>query len=231
MSDEDLQMLSEIRRYISTLNHTAQESFVSERSIAERFGLNRSSARKILLQFEGEGVLECLPKRGYRRVDYSKTTLRTYYSIRSAIECEALRLAETRATREDILRMMLILEDSDKVIAEKRWADYPALDSAFHHALVNAAHDVFLQKMYNLIVIQTHPAILPSPEHTVGAHKTHREVFEALRAKDAAKAAKILHSKHFNNATDGMDATDFLHPSIKSAKDAPSKAKSPRNKP
>ena len=227
MSDEETQMLSEIRRYIATLNHTAQESFVSERSIAERFGLNRSAARKILLQFEGEGILECLPKRGYRRVDYSKTTLRTYYIIRSAIECEALRLAKERATREDILRLMLILEDADKVLEEKRYADFPPLDSAFHHALVNAAHDVFLQKMYNLIVIQTTPSVLPPPELTVGAQRTHRQVFEAFRAGNAEKAAKILHDKHFANATDAIDAEAFLHFSMRTLKSSPQKKNPP----
>ena len=225
MNDEDFQLSEEIRRYIASLNSASQEPYVSERSIAERFGLNRSTARRLLLQFEGEGILECLPKRGYRRVDYSKTTLRTYYIIRSAIECEALRLAQERATREDILRLMLILEDADKVLAEKRYSDFPPLDSAFHHALVSAAHDVFLQKMYNLIVIQTTPAVLPPPELAVGAQRTHRQVFEALRAGHADKAAKILHDKHFGNATDAIDAEAFLHFSMRSMKSSPQKKK------
>lgn len=192
--------LSQVRKYVAGLD-IAAIPFVSERAIADEFNINRSNARKILLQLEGEGLLECLPKRGYRKVDYSQTTMRTFYNIRIALEGEAVRLAAVRAKREDILRLMLILDECETVIAEERYDEFPALDEEFHRALVLASRDAYLKKFVGLLVISNARDTVSQvpPKLIKGAHNTHKEVFEALRKKDGELACKLLREKHFGS--------------------------------
>ena len=120
----DMVAVSEqIREYVASMSGNSLE-YVSERGIAEKFSLNRSNSRKLLMGLEGEGLLQCVPQKGYRFIDYSKTSNRTLYTVRRTIESEAVRLAAGQATREDILRMLLILDEAEIVVAIKDYKKF-----------------------------------------------------------------------------------------------------------
>ncbi len=181
-----------VREYIASQDADSSQ-YVSERDIAERFKMNRSNSRKLLMKLEGEGLLECLPQRGYRRVDYSNTTNRTFFTVRSSIESEAARLAAERAGREDILRLMLILDDADAVLKQGELKKFPRLDGDFHRALVNASHDNMLKKLFSFIYIPTFCKSVVV-EYAFGAHEAHRKIFEAVRNHDSEEAMRMVHA-------------------------------------
>lgn len=188
----DLTTIGEqIREYVGTMSGNSQQ-YVSERGIAEKFFLNRSNSRKLLMGLEGEGLLQCVPQKGYRFIDYSNTSNRTLYTVRRTIESEAVRLAAEQAIREDILRMMLILDEAAAVVTKKDYRKFPRLDDDFHRALVNASHDNMLIKIFSFIFIPIFRNE-PWPEGSlVKAHEEHKAILDAVRNHDPAESVKAL---------------------------------------
>lgn len=182
---------AQIREYVASMSGNSQK-YVSERGIAEKFSLNRSNSRKLLMGLEGEGLLRCVPQKGYRFVDYSNTSNRTLYTVRRTIESEAVRLAAGQATREDILRMLLILDEAEIAVAKKDYRKFPRLDDDFHRALVNASHDNMLIKIFSFIFIPIFRSE-PWPEGSlVKTHEEHKAILEAVRRREPAESAKAL---------------------------------------
>ena len=188
-----------IRDYVLSMAGTSQK-YVSERDIAQKFSLNRSNSRKLLLGLEGAGVLQCVPQKGYRFVDYSNTSDDTVYTVRLAIESEAARLAAERATREDILKMALILDEAQNAVEQSDYQNFPLLDDDFHRALVDASHDNMLIKLFSFILIPMFRSD-PWPDGSLReTHENHKVIFEAVRAHDAVAAATAIlqHLGSFN---------------------------------
>lgn len=181
----------QIREYLAS-PEASKDELLSERTIASKFSLNRSNSRKLLMSLEGQGLLECLPQKGYRRVDYSNTTNRTFYAVRSAIEAEAARLACERATREDILRMMLIMEEAEEVVQHADFKRFPHLDRDFHRALIAASHDKLLQKLHTFLRI---PSVFVQPwqnDNLAQTHQNHLAIFNAVRKQDPVAAVAAI---------------------------------------
>lgn len=187
--------VDQIRDYVVSMAGTSQK-YVSERDIAKKFSLNRSNSRKLLMGLEGEGVLQCVPQKGYLFIDYSNTSGRTVYTVRRTIESEAARLAALQATREDILRMMLILDEAANAVAKPDFMERVRLDEDFHRALVNASHDNMLIKLFSFIVIPFRCNLMPNESQLLDeTHNNHKAIFEAVRNHnpDEAVNALLLH--------------------------------------
>ena len=181
----------QIREYIVSMAGTSQK-YVSERNIAEQFSLNRSNSRKLLIQLEGEGVLQSIPQKGYRFIDYSNTTDRTVYTVRRAIESEAARLAAEQAAEGDILRMALILDEAEEAVAKTDCKKFPRLDDDFHRALVSASHDNLLIKLFSFIFIPVFRNVSWPAGTLAETHRNHKAIFEAVRKHDPVEAANAL---------------------------------------
>ena len=181
----------QIREYLAS-PEASKDELLSERTIASKFSLNRSNSRKLLMSLEGQGLLECLPQKGYRRVDYSNTTNRTFYAVRSVIEAEAARLACERATREDILRMMLIMEEAEEVVQRAVYKRFPRLDRDFHRALIAASHDKLLKKLHGFLYISS---VFKQPwqyDNLTQTHQNHLAILDAVRKRDPETAVAAV---------------------------------------
>ena len=174
----------DIRKYIYSMAHKAPH-LISERNVAQHFNLKRNTVREIFLTLEGEGILERIPNRGYKLVDYSASNQRTIYSVRYMIEREAAKKALKNATREDIIRLTLILEEMDAIIKSEKDEDssFYMTDMDFHQAFVQASHDNMLIRIFSFI---TTPVFGPlTPLSQLGAtHAAHQKILDALKNSD-----------------------------------------------
>lgn len=179
-----------VREYVASPENDAK--FVSERDIADRFDLNRSTARKLLMMFEGEGLLECIPQRGYRRIDFSSTSAETHLKMRRSIEAEAARIAAERANREDLIRLILITDEFETLDPEKDVETILHLDGEFHRALVRAAHDNLLEKLFSFIFFPSVRRQPLSQSDISAVAESHRRIIEGIRSHDPDVAETAL---------------------------------------
>ena len=184
-------LVEQVRTYLSSLP-VKEDVLVTERDIAKRFNTNHSNSRRALITLESEGRLRCVPRRGYQLVDYSRTEVQSMFRVRVAIEAEAARQAAKRADREDILRMMLILEEAETVLHNTE--HQARLDEDFHRALVGASKDNLLIRLFEFMVVLCSPQ---SPERRTNEYRIsvvedHRRILNAVKRKDYLAADKAV---------------------------------------
>jgi DNA-binding GntR family transcriptional regulator len=80
--------------------------FLREEETAERLGVGRTVLRSSLTRMHGRGLVEHVPRRGWRVVDYDEPRMLEYLDVRETLELRALDLAKGRlddAVLEDLL--------------------------------------------------------------------------------------------------------------------------------
>lgn len=190
---------NELRHYLLHDFPVDEETFITENALARRFGMNRSSARKILLELEGEGAMCCTP-RGYRRVDYSGTPPEVVSRLRWCVERSAAALATRHADRRDIGEMIVLTEEMDRALDSGDLDAYNRLDVEFHRALVNASHDPLLIRIASFLVwtagVAGPATSLEEERQAVGGHHA---ILSALRSGDRSRLETEI-DRHFSEA-------------------------------
>ena len=171
---------------------SSPNTLFSEHQLADEFGIKRGHVREILLGLEGEGIVERMPQRGYRCINYLETEYSVIKSIRRTVEFEAIRQAITKVDREVLVRLTLLLEEMEDALLENDTEKFIDADMQFHTTLVQASEDNFLIKIFSFMsstVFNLHPAHDILMKDSLEDHKT---IYFCLRKKDWEAMTKIL---------------------------------------
>lgn len=102
--------IHEIHRQLSKhaveLSLKGEETFLREESTASQFGVSRGLAREALQRLHGEGIVEHVPRRGWRVRAFSRTDVTDFLEAREVLEVRALTLAWPRLERAEIERFL-----------------------------------------------------------------------------------------------------------------------------
>lgn len=79
---------------------TRGEEFVREEAMAEKHGIGRSLLRGVFQRLAGGGLLEHVPRRGWRVPAFQQDEMNAYVDIRETLEVKALDLARGRLETE-----------------------------------------------------------------------------------------------------------------------------------
>ena len=182
-------ILERTREFIIREMPLGKPCYISEAGLAEKLGVNRSSARKALLSLEGEGCVRSTTK-GYQRIDYSQTSFRVGIVMRRALEHQAAALAATKATNRELFELAAICAEMDEAVKRKDLAAFRDLDFEFHRAIVNASHDPLLIRMMSMVLwtlrVTTDKTF--EEDNTEETQASHRRLMEAIKSRDAIQA-------------------------------------------
>lgn len=88
------------------LSLKGEETFLREESTAAQLGVSRGAAREALQRLHGEGIVEHVPRRGWRVRAFSRADTADFLEVREVLEVRALTLAWDRLERADIERFL-----------------------------------------------------------------------------------------------------------------------------
>ncbi len=177
--------------------------FFSESTLAETLGVSRTPVREALLNLFRDGVVEIVPKRGYRLVELDEGAISEIRLLRVALEQLVVgRLCQT-ATPEDIRELRAILEGRGH-----SQEDMYGIDEAFHIRMAELAglHQIRREllsvrgKMY-LIASGTRVASLRNDDVV----REHAELVDALEQHDCRKAKRLI-TVHVERSIDAFVA-------------------------
>jgi len=98
--------LDEIHRRLSAiavgLSLQGEAKFLREESTAEQLGVSRGQARAALQRLHGEGIVDHVPRRGWRVRAFSRDDMADFLEVREVLEVRALALAWRRLDRAQI---------------------------------------------------------------------------------------------------------------------------------
>jgi DNA-binding GntR family transcriptional regulator len=168
-----------------------------EEEISDTLEVSRGPVRDALLILQREGLVRVSRHRGATVVELSFEDLGEVYSLRSAIESLAVRLAIRRHVPEDIDRMTASLGELEAAMRRKISEQAAArLDVNFHDAIFQAAHHERLYQSWSNIRMQVYWFLLSrnvaGPDWRQNMADSHRRILTLIQAGDEADAVETI---------------------------------------
>ncbi|MCE7982825.1 MAG: FadR family transcriptional regulator [Caldilinea sp. CFX5] len=198
------QALEQLKQYIGSGSVQVGERLPSERELAERLGIARTSVREALKILESVGLVESRVGDGtYITAQIGATIGRTIglglmswggtimeiMQARTMIEAEAARVAADQATDEDLQALSALLTQMEKAAT---FHDYLTADMNFHRRIGQATQNTIVAYIINNLIDlleeamrQSHGVDLPAMSE---GNATHREIYLALKDRAPATA-------------------------------------------
>jgi DNA-binding GntR family transcriptional regulator len=175
-----------------------------EEVISEMLDTSRGPVRDAFLILEREGLVRLSRHRGATVVELSMDDLGEVYSMRSAIEGLAIRLAIRRHGPADLDAMQDSLADLQGAMKRKITEQRAArLDVNFHDCIFAAAHHDRLYKSWSNIRMQVYWFLLSrnvaSSDWRVGMAEGHSRILDLIKTGDEPGAVDAV-SEHINAA-------------------------------
>lgn len=165
---------------------------LNEKELAERFGLSRGPIRDVILQLTKEGLLVSKNNIGasVNSVLNSKMQ-KLMISLRRNIEVFAIEKLHDSLNEKDFDELDKILHDLQAAFEREDFTQVTKIDISFHHFLINRAGGEELVNIWYPFVMRMR---LNYKRITSGVEcvTEHRNIVDALKSGDMAKAAKAL---------------------------------------
>ncbi|MFI4875197.1 MAG: FCD domain-containing protein [Blastopirellula sp. JB062] len=166
-----------------------------EEATAKQYGISRSALRIIFNRLAGAGLIEHIPRRGWRLRPFLQKDMQAFLEVRELLELKALDLAKPHLCDEDLQKML----DGNVLPTSKK--ELPKIDNSLHAYIIEKAGNIYIQDFfqrqgkYYEILFDWEELDRPTAIETV---EQHRAILEALLAKNWAAARKAL-SFHIQN--------------------------------
>ena len=184
---------------------------LKEVAIGEELGVSRTPVREAFRQLELEGLIQMIPNKGAYVTGITAKDVEDIYMIRSLLEGLCARMATDKISKAQLEEM-----EENVYLAEfhadKGHMDQMAeLDNRFHDILYEACDSKMLEhllKDFHGYVLRVRRKTLSKNTRGRASNDEHRQIMEAIKAKDAEKAEELA-NRHIINAFDNMVKNGF----------------------
>jgi DNA-binding GntR family transcriptional regulator len=175
-------------------------SRLGEVELAEQLGVSRTPVREALRRLVAEGLVEVLPNRGARVVEWSAADLDEIYDLRALLESHGATRAATRISAGELPVLDKLCADMESCAGPGRNRDLDrlaGLNAEFHRRILDASGSARLAALVGTVVrvplvLRTfHDYTAEALERSSGHH---REIVAALRAGDPQWAGSVMRS-------------------------------------
>lgn len=201
------QVAERLRAHIDVEGLRPGDRLLSERELAERLGVSRTSVRQALTALEVTGIVEIRHGGGVFITEPPETVLPlladaladeheqlpAIMEVRQAIEAQTARLAALRRTDADLATLELAIRRMQD--ANESGEDPADADREFHDSIVAAARNPLLATLWEQLsapVDKTRRASLARPGRPQASLRAHRRIRDAIAAEDPDRAAKAM---------------------------------------
>lgn len=173
-----------------------------EQALSARLGASRTPVRGALHRLKEAGLVEISANRGATVIGVREEDIADTYRIRMRLEGLASAMAAKRMSDEDRRALTESVELSEFYFRKRDAEKLREQDTVFHRIIYEASGNRLLSKiltdMHRNIKLYRKRA-LSNPERTESSVREHREIMEAILAKDAELADKLT-SRHIERA-------------------------------
>lgn len=197
---------AQLNRLIEQGDYEPGDKLPSERVLAERFGVGRSSMREALRMVEASGLLRIEHGVGVfvtgdaqrstalsRLLVFEDFTVPELFEVRLSLEGYATGVAAKRITAAEGEELRRILAKAEEPGLSDE--DFVKLDADLHRTIVKATRNRIWGQIYESVeplFVAYSRRVIQLPRRREAAHQGHREIVEAViagHARDARTAA------------------------------------------
>lgn len=130
-----------ITRHILLLSLKGEPVFMREEALAEKLEIGRTLLRQVFSRLAGAGIIDHVPRRGWRVRPLNETDLSAYLEIRVTLEKRALELSIPRLVREDLENML-------KCNLPAEGTHSPRLDNQLHQYFIEKSENRYIRDFF-----------------------------------------------------------------------------------
>ena len=190
---------------------------LKEEELARELGISRTPVREALLILQAEGLVVATPNRGAMVRSHDAEDLEDLYQMRALLEGYGARRAAARITDEEVTRLRLSCVRFDKLDPERDLRELVKENLFFHNTILEIAGSARLIGMVRKVIelpLVYKSYIWYSPDQTrISAHY-HRQIVNALAARDAERAELVM-KEHVFEARDLLVARLRANPDLR----------------
>lgn len=174
----------------------APGTWIDEQTLADEFGISRTPMREALKVLASEGLVTLKPRRGCYVTELSEEDLDEVFPMMALLEGRAAFEATRRASDSDLMALERIHDDLERYATANDADHFFAANEAFHVALQALAGNRWLRHLID----DTRKVIKLTRRHSLQLEgridqslAEHRGILEAIRQRDAGRAAERMH--------------------------------------
>ncbi len=161
--------------------------FLREQATAEQVGAGRTAVRQVFSRLAGAGMLEHVPRRGWRVKPYSEADMLDFLVVREMLELKALDLARPRLERARLAALL----DANQPDRHK----IPRLNDELHDYWITQCGNYYIQDFFNRFSVfystLFNSAVTDNATRSYMAHE-HCNILQALLDEDWRAARRAL---------------------------------------
>ncbi|QEK12914.1 FadR family transcriptional regulator [Crassaminicella thermophila] len=194
------------------------EKLYNEAELMEILNVSRPTLREALRVMEFLNIVTVAPRKGIvinnpkdnkeyfpliYILTFEKTSNKSLFELRKAIELEMVKFAALRGTEDDFIKLKNILDEMNK-LPKDDIKNFTKLDHAFHMAILSCAKNKLCYKLMQTLstliydLLEKINGMLSYKEKENALYK-HNLIYKAILSRDEKKAREIL-EEHLNHA-------------------------------
>lgn len=184
--------------------------------IGTQLGISKTPLKEALKRLEAEGLINIAPRSGTFVTNPSSDEIEHSFDLRQVLELYAVERLAEQMTAETVQTLRGLVQALDCLITQNEvhdiYMDYLDLDHQFHRQLVALAGNPRLDAAHSRENIHAHMARIryhSSLRSLSKPQQEHTQLVEALEARDAPQAKRILKA-HLNRAKSWL-LTDMMN--------------------
>jgi DNA-binding GntR family transcriptional regulator len=175
--------------------------WLRQEQIAQQFGVSQMPVREALQDLVAEGLVEHIPYRGIRVIEFTLADLLDLYTVRAVAEGLAARYAAPNITPEQLAQLNDLNDEMERQRVKKDWAEYRQVNRRFHRLIYAASNHAYLirtlDQMWNTfptMMLGNFPvtAARPIPQRGASDKQEHLAIIAALHAHNGERAERLM---------------------------------------
>ena len=171
------------------LSLRGESIYLREEATAEKYDISRSAIRNILHRLAGEGVLDHIPRRGWRLRPFRQDDLQAFIEVREVLELKALELARPKLDAGELQRML------DLNVPPASAGTSFSVDESLHEYLISTAGNAYIRDFFDRQG-RYYRLLFEWEDHdrdvAIETMRQHHEILAALVKKKWSAARKAL---------------------------------------
>lgn len=194
-------------------NEIKPGEWLRQEQLAQKYGVSQTPVREALQDLLSEGIVERIPYRGIRVVEFTVADLLDLYSVRAVAEGLAARYAAENITPDEFQELEHAFKDLEQNSIEHNLVEHRRLHRQFHQLIHASSRHAYLirtlNQMWNTFPTMMLSNFAQTAENPVGrgtaATAEHRVIVDAIKNRDS-KLAERLMRQHIENTAQSIAA-------------------------
>jgi DNA-binding GntR family transcriptional regulator len=176
---------------------------LDEKTLAAELGVSRTPVREALARLEHEGLVRIMPRRGVFIARKTKAEIVEMIIAWAALEAAAARLACERAGDEEIASLRGLVATFADTELRSHLDEYSNANLRFHARIIELGHSPLIVEMADGLLVHVRAIrrrTIGDEDRVERSLVDHMEIIEALEARDADLAERLVREHALNLA-------------------------------